>query len=149
VFLKNTAVGDVMFWELDNCMKSYDYGDILLVYTTDIMRTKALASILSKSSLQNSYHELTLNVSKVAKVSWCNKRTFTAHHHSIYKFIQYAPRVLTFLLNIKKNTFATSSDCTFLKLFAVKLFPILQKVINILTHHKNANNQSISATNLT
>ena len=28
VFLKNTTVGDVMFMELDNFKKSYNYGDI-------------------------------------------------------------------------------------------------------------------------
>jgi hypothetical protein len=33
MFLKNITVGDVMFGELDNFMKSYDYGDIPLVYT--------------------------------------------------------------------------------------------------------------------
>ena len=69
VFLKNTAVGDVMFREWDNFKKSYDYGDIPLVYTADIIRTQALASIISSSSLQHSYHELTLNVSKRPKAT--------------------------------------------------------------------------------
>jgi hypothetical protein len=36
LFPKNTAVGDVMFRELDNFKKSYDCGDILLVYIADI-----------------------------------------------------------------------------------------------------------------
>jgi len=39
VFLKNTAVGDVMFRELDNFKKSYDYGDIPPVYMADTIRT--------------------------------------------------------------------------------------------------------------
>ena len=38
VFLKNTAVGDVVFWELDNFKKRYDYGDIPPVCTADIIR---------------------------------------------------------------------------------------------------------------
>jgi hypothetical protein len=84
----------------------------------DILRTKALASILSNSSLKHTYHELTLNVSKRAKVFWCHKRTFTAHHHSMKDFIENALRVLTFLLTIKKNTFTTASDCTFLRIWS-------------------------------
>jgi hypothetical protein len=37
VFLKNTAVGDVMFREVHNFKKSYNYGDIPPVYTADII----------------------------------------------------------------------------------------------------------------
>jgi hypothetical protein len=64
VFLKNTAVGDVMFGEPDNSKKSYDYGDILLVYMANIIRTYVIASIISIFSRQHQYHKLTLNVSE-------------------------------------------------------------------------------------
>jgi hypothetical protein len=57
VFLKNTAVGDVMFGEPDNSKKNYDYGDIPLVYTADIIRTDVIASIISNFSRQHLYHE--------------------------------------------------------------------------------------------
>jgi hypothetical protein len=63
MFLKNTAVGDVMVGELDNLKKSYDYGDIPLAYAADIIHTQVTASIISSSSLEHSNHKLTLNVS--------------------------------------------------------------------------------------
>ena len=70
MFLKNTAVGDVLFRELDNFKKSYNYGDIPLEYTAETIRTQALASTISNSSLQHSYHhEVTQNVSKVLKAT--------------------------------------------------------------------------------
>ena len=47
VFLKNITVGDVMFRELDNFKKSYNYGDIPLVYTADINCTQVIASTIS------------------------------------------------------------------------------------------------------
>jgi hypothetical protein len=50
VFLKKTAIGYVMFGEMDSLTKSYDYGDMTLVHMADIIRTKALASIFSNSS---------------------------------------------------------------------------------------------------
>jgi len=53
MFLKNTRVGDVMFRELDNLKKSYNYGDIPQVLMADTVRTQALASTISNSSLQH------------------------------------------------------------------------------------------------
>ena len=47
VFLKNTTVGDVMFRELDNFKKSYNYGDKPLAYTADIIYTQVIASTIS------------------------------------------------------------------------------------------------------
>jgi len=64
VFLKNTAVGEVMFGELDKFKKCYDYGDIPLVYMADIIHTQVIAATISNFSLQHSHHELTLNVSE-------------------------------------------------------------------------------------
>jgi len=64
MFLKNTTVGDVMFGELENLKKSYNNGDILMVYMADIICTQLIASITSNSSLQHSYQELMPNVSE-------------------------------------------------------------------------------------
>jgi len=64
MFLKNTTAGDVMFGELENLKKSYNNGDILMVYMADIICTQLIASITSNSSLQHSHHELTQNVSE-------------------------------------------------------------------------------------
>jgi len=51
MFLKNTTVGDVMFGELENLKKSYNNGDILMVYMADIICTQLIASIISNYSL--------------------------------------------------------------------------------------------------
>ena len=129
VFLKNTAVGDVMFRELDNFKKSNNYGDIPPVYMADIC-IQALASTVSKSSLQHSYHELTLNVSKVLKplsaisAQTCDKHIYCAPPH---EFRQYAVTVLTFLLTILKNPFTPESVCNFLRCFCCDVISYLAK----------------------
>jgi hypothetical protein len=64
VFLKNTAVGDVVFRELDIFKKNYNYGAIPPVHTADIICTQVIPSTIRNSSLQHSYRELTLNVSE-------------------------------------------------------------------------------------
>jgi hypothetical protein len=66
IFPKNTAVGDVMFRELDNFKKSYNCSDIPLVYTTYIICTQVITSTISNSSLQHLYNELMLHVSECA-----------------------------------------------------------------------------------
>jgi len=106
VFLKNTRVGDVMFRELDNFKKSYDYGDIPLVYTADTIRTQALASITSNSSLQHSYHEVTLNVSKVLKsLSAISAQIYDKHiycappqYQGIYTICSHGSNLLAYYL---------------------------------------------------
>jgi hypothetical protein len=87
VFLQNTAVGDVMFGGLNNFKKSYDYGDIPLVYMPDIIHTKTLASILSNSSLQHSNYELMLNDIE------CPKSLRAIRTQTCGKHIYYAPRL--------------------------------------------------------
>jgi len=130
VFLKNTAVGDVMFRELYNFKKSYNNGDIPLVYMADTIHTQALASTISNSSLQHSYHELTLNVSKVLKplsaisAQTCDKHIYCAPPH---EFRQYAVTVLTFLLTILKNPFTPESVCNFLRCFCCDVISYLAK----------------------
>ena len=130
VFLKNTTVGDVMFRKPDNFKKSYDYGDIPLVYKADTIRTLALASTISNSALQHSYHELTLNVSKVLRplsatsAQTCDKHICCA---PTQKFRQYAVTVLTFLFTILKNPFTHESVCKFLRCFCCDVISYLAK----------------------
>jgi hypothetical protein len=77
----------------------------------------------------------------------CGKHIYcTPPQYQIYTICCQGSNLPAYYL---KETFSPASVCAFPYVSAVMVFPTSQKDINILTHDKEANGQSISATNLT